>query len=274
MVATNKFGECKRMSTEYNPDYTYIFTDKAGNTFELKGSDPLVKESITKDIPISVTEDGHRYIYPYVEIDGGGGVTAHMPDWFKNTSQYQQWRQTWASTFANATINSYSLNAMNDTLQRLGEEAATDRTSSNVKRVEEQPSKAANTEQYIKQTQTSDVSSTDSQIINAGLSTAMSVVAIVVAIIFASTIKKRIRQKEQFSGIGWGILNGLVGSGLFGLLCVVLAHSSINKELATVKTKTYAKYAKKQLQDFTKTYSIFFIAWLVIIAIVFFWNLK
>lgn len=87
------------------------------------------------------------------------------------------------------------------------------------------------------------------------------ILAIIVAIIFASKVKSDIRKKEYFSGTAWGVLNGILG---IGLLFVILAHSSINKELVKIKDKKYRDYAQQEMASFTKTYIIFLVIWFII----------
>lgn len=83
----------------------------------------------------------------------------------------------------------------------------------------------------------------------------VSILPIIIAIVFNMSVKSKIRQKENFNGISWGVANSL-GAGAIGLLCVVLAHNSINKELNKVKDKKYTAYAKDELRRFIKSYAI------------------
>ena len=85
--------------------------------------------------------------------------------------------------------------------------------------------------------------------------------SILVAIIFPIDVKKKIRTKKEFDGIMWGIANGLVG---LGLLWVIIAHASINKEIDKIKDKKYKKYALEQMREFVKNYALFIVLWLVI----------
>ena len=85
--------------------------------------------------------------------------------------------------------------------------------------------------------------------------------SIIVAIVFSISVKKRIKSKKEFSGIIWGIVNGLVG---LGLLWVIIAHTSINKEIDKIKDKKYKKYAQVQMREFIKNYALFVIIWIFI----------
>ena len=85
--------------------------------------------------------------------------------------------------------------------------------------------------------------------------------SIIVAIAFAIDVKKKIKTKKEFDGIMWGIANGLVG---VGLLWVIIAHASINKEIDRVKDKKYKKYALEQMREFVKNYALFIVLWLII----------
>ena len=91
------------------------------------------------------------------------------------------------------------------------------------------------------------------------------VASIVVAIAFCKSIKNKIHKKEEFSGAGWGIANGILG---IGILWVIIAHNSINKEIEKIKDKEYKQYAKFQMKDFVLAYSICLIIWMIIIFII------
>ena len=91
------------------------------------------------------------------------------------------------------------------------------------------------------------------------------IISIIVAVAFAIGVKSKIRAKKEFSGIGWGIVNGIVG---IGILWVVIAHSSINKEIEKIKDKKYKEYAKQEMKEFTRAYGICLIISLVIVFLV------
>ena len=65
------------MSEQYNPNAWYSFTDQNGETHSLKGTDPLIKESVTKGLPIYINERGEYFIYPYIE-QNENGITANI----------------------------------------------------------------------------------------------------------------------------------------------------------------------------------------------------
>ena len=77
--------------------------------------------------------------------------------------------------------------------------------------------------------------------------------SILIAVAFACDIKNRIRKQKEFSGCGWGIINGILG---IGILWVIIAHNSINKEIAKISNKKYEKYAKDQMKTFITSYAI------------------
>lgn len=88
------------------------------------------------------------------------------------------------------------------------------------------------------------------------------IVVIALVVIWARSIRKHVREKQPFSGVGWGlVLGGLFGAGL---LPVLIAQSNINSAIDKVKSKKYLAYAKKQMKDFTKIYSACFITWIVV----------
>ena len=87
-------------------------------------------------------------------------------------------------------------------------------------------------------------------------------IVIGVSVAFANTVKGRVKNHEEFSGIGWGLLTG----GLFGLglIPVLIAQSAINRVVDQAKPNKYLKYAKKQMKDFTKVYVTCFLVWVAI----------
>lgn len=95
------------------------------------------------------------------------------------------------------------------------------------------------------------------------------IVSIIVAIAFCRSVKDKIREKEEFSGAGWGIANGVLG---IGILWVIIAHNSINKEIEKIKDKKYKKYVELQMKDFVKAYGTCLIIWVVILIIMFAFN--
>lgn len=87
------------------------------------------------------------------------------------------------------------------------------------------------------------------------------IVSIIVAVGFATNVKSKIKAKEEFSGVGWGIANGIVG---IGILWVLIAHSSINKEIEKIKDKKYKKFVEQEMKDFTRTYGICLVISLIV----------
>lgn len=68
----------------------------------------------------------------------------------------------------------------------------------------------------------------------------------------------------EFSGTAWGIINGIIG---VGLLFVIIAHNSINSEIAKIKNKKYKEYAIGQMHEFIKAYFICVTIWAVILFV-------
>ena len=97
------------------------------------------------------------------------------------------------------------------------------------------------------------------------------ILPVIMAVAFNKSVKEKIKQKEDFSGIGWGLANGVLGGGI---LWVIIAHSSINKEIEKIKDKKYKKYAESQMKDFVKTYGICLAIWVVILVFLFIANNK
>ena len=103
---------------------------------------------------------------------------------------------------------------------------------------------------------------------NVIISLASLIISAIIAAAFADSVKNKIRQKERFDGVAWGIANGIFGAGIISLLFVIIAHNSINKELETVKNKKYVTRAKAEMQTFIKVYFLCFVGWIIISAIV------
>ena len=91
------------------------------------------------------------------------------------------------------------------------------------------------------------------------------IVSIIVAVGFDTSVKSKIRAKEEFSGVGWGIANGIVG---IGILWVLIAHSSINKETEKIKDKRYKKFVEQEMKDFTRTYGICLVISLIMVSLI------
>ena len=251
----------------YDPNATYIFTNgETGETFTLEGTDPLAKEAMTNELPISVTESGERYIYPFVTQEGNG-VTVHIPNWFKESEEYLEWEYMWAPTIPNTEINPYTVSIMNKTLDRLGREAATKRTS-NETNLAVAPEKATTTTQEIQQPQQDFWSQNVFQNYNVTVVAISIAIIVAVAFGFTKSVKNKIRRRQEFSGIGWALLNAVVGLGIVGLITVAIAYNSINKEIEATKSRRYKKYAKRQMSDFVKTYAICFGIKLLIVIII------
>lgn len=248
------------MKNEVDINGWYKFTDDNGEDHVLKGSNPFVQESITRGLPISINDKGEYFIDPYIELTGGG-IVAHMPNWFKKTPQYKIWTDTWVPTIKNAEIDSYGVSKMNDVLKRLSNEAAPGEVTSNVKKTNTSNNDWSSHKSTGTVQPSSDVRLLSEQSNTLMIIDAIAFVAsIIIAIIFASSVKNKIRQREKFSGASWGFLNGIVG---VGFLWVIIAHSSINKELVLINDKRYAKFAKSQMSNFIKIYGICLGVWII-----------
>jgi|GEM_PF-3379404 len=250
----------------YDPNAWYKYTDQNGNTFTVKGDDPLIKESVTMNLPIYVTESGQHYIYPFVEQDGNG-VISHIPSWFKESEEYLEWEYVWAPTIPNTEINPYTVSIMNKTLDRLGREAAAKRTSdtTNVSIV---PEKTTTIAQETQQPQQNFWSQNVFKDYNVAVVVIGIAVIIAVALGFVKSVRNKIKQKKEFSGIGWALANAIVGLGVVGLIVTIVACSYMNKRIDEIKDKKYKKYAKRQMSDFVKTYAICFGIKLLVVIII------
>ena len=250
----------------YNPNSVYKLTDSNGSTILVDGDDPIIRESVTKGLPVSVSDDGKLFIYPYVE-QNGNSVTVHMPAWFEESEEYLEWEYVWAPTIPNTEINPYTVSIMNKTLDRLGKEAAAKRTSdtTNVSTVSEE---TTTTTQETQQPQQDFWSQNMFQNYNVAVVAIGIAVIIAVAFGFVKSVKNKIKQRREFSGIGWALANAVVGLGVVGIIVTVIAYSSIRKQIDTVKSKKYKKYAKRQMSDFVKTYAICLGVKLLVVVII------
>lgn len=249
------------MATNFDPDALYTFTDKDGNTFTASGRDPLVKEAMTKELPISINEQGEWYIYPYIERNGNGTI-AHIPDWFEESEEYLEWQGVWVPMISNVEVNDHTVSAMNDVLTRLSKKAADRRVAaSNVEEVAGSTDATTHTTQ-----QSTQLFGLPVELISA-MSPAIDfialVLALVAAIMFNAMVKEKIRDRKKFTGIGWGLVNGIAGAGL---LFVAIAHNSINKEIVKVRSKKYKEYAIGEMRKFIVTYFICIAIWIVILV--------
>ena len=77
----------------YDPNKEYIFTDENGNSFTSKGDNGYVWQAITTGTPITVNSKGEWYVTPYIDRDENGQITEYIPDWFKETGAYNEWKQ-------------------------------------------------------------------------------------------------------------------------------------------------------------------------------------
>ena len=107
---------------DYDPTATYTFTDASGNSFTSKGDNGYVWQSITQGVPISVDSQGNWYVTPKLTTDGKT-ITAHIPDWFKSTDEYQQWT-TYAPQFVSAGMTQSTYDDLKDFLTKLGNQGA------------------------------------------------------------------------------------------------------------------------------------------------------
>lgn len=107
----------------YNPNATYKFTDKNGNTFTSKGNNGYVWQSITEGTPISINSAGEWYIEPYIEAKDNN-VTVHMPEWFTSTDEYAEWKDKYAYLLDSMELSDSNLSQMNDVLRGYGSQGA------------------------------------------------------------------------------------------------------------------------------------------------------
>lgn len=101
---------------EFDTRAWYKFTDKDGNTFSSLGDNGFVQQSIKEGVPISVNENGDWYIEPYLE-NKNGQVVAHLPEWFKSTNEYEQWK-TYAAQIP-SSLTDDTFNSLNDIFKGL-----------------------------------------------------------------------------------------------------------------------------------------------------------
>lgn len=91
------------------------------------------------------------------------------------------------------------------------------------------------------------------------------IVAIVLAIITQKVISKKMTEKKEFSGVGWGLLNGVVGNGV---LWVIIVYIAIKNMIKVFKDKKYQEYCRKEMRKFAITYVMCLIVWIVILVLI------
>lgn len=237
---------------ECDPNATYRFTSDSGEQFVETCDNPYVKESIETGLPINISESGRWYIYPFVDVEDGH-FTAHIPSWFKKTMEYEDWNNKYVPLVNETSIDDeWSLFYISGILEKLGKRAAEkiEATNSNVKKQE-------NEEKTIQQTNEDFFTVLNkNNIIVPGLT--IIIISSVIAILFSRAVKNSIKNRKEFSGIVWGILNSLIGIGGIGILFTAIAYKAIKDESKKVRSKGYSKYIERQMGDFLNTYIICF----------------
>lgn len=107
----------------YDPNKEYIFTnEETGETFTSKGDNGYVWQAMEEGLPLSVNSKGEWFVVPYVDRNNDGTITAYIPDWFRGTDAYSDWKNTVGSmTKAYATaMTDDQLGSLNDYLKSLG----------------------------------------------------------------------------------------------------------------------------------------------------------
>lgn len=106
----------------YSPTTTYTFTDKDGHTFSSLGDNGYVWQSVTEGKPIYVNSKGQWYTEPFLEVSGNN-VTAYIPEWFKGTDEYNQWK-TYSSQINNIPLTQDNVTNLKDILSALGRQGS------------------------------------------------------------------------------------------------------------------------------------------------------
>ncbi|MBQ1297414.1 MAG: hypothetical protein IIY21_25445, partial [Clostridiales bacterium] len=106
----------------YDPNKEYIFTDENGNSFTSKGDNGYVWQAITTGTPITVNSKGEWYVTPYIDRDENGQITEYIPDWFKETGAYNEWKQQTSNISKEyaAQMSLEDLDLLNKYLKQLG----------------------------------------------------------------------------------------------------------------------------------------------------------
>lgn len=97
------------------------------------------------------------------------------------------------------------------------------------------------------------------------------IISIVIALISDNALRKKIQNHEEFSGIGWALLNGILGVGILWVMAVYFDAKKEMKKLSTKtkKEKDYQEYTKTQLHDFKITTIVCTVIWIIILAIIY-----
>ena len=112
------------LSDEQKADTWYKFTDQYGNEHVSRGDNWYVQESIETGLPIYVTEKGEWFVNPFLE-QTSSGVKAHIPSWFKQTDEYNDWEKTWVPQIRTMGVTQDNVNSIKDILAGLGRQGAT-----------------------------------------------------------------------------------------------------------------------------------------------------
>lgn len=111
------------MNEKYDPNAVYWFIDRNGNKIESSGDNGYIQQAYTQGVPINTTDEGEWFVTPFISSKDGN-VTVHMPNWFKNMPEYNEWliaaRQTPLSTLTQETLEQ-----SNRLLKALGNQGAT-----------------------------------------------------------------------------------------------------------------------------------------------------
>lgn len=105
-----------------DPNRWYRFTDKDGNVHTSRGDNGYVWQALESGVPMSVNKQGEWYVTPYMEVENGNVIT-HMPNWFKETNEYQDWYSI-ASRTSVDSLTDDTFSQLNDLLRSYGNQGA------------------------------------------------------------------------------------------------------------------------------------------------------
>lgn len=112
------------LTPEQKENTWYRFTDQYGNEHVSRGDNWYVQESIETGLPIYVTNKGEWFVNPFLE-QTSTGVKAHIPSWFKQTDEYNDWEKTWVPQIRTMGVTQDNVNSIKDILAGLGRQGAT-----------------------------------------------------------------------------------------------------------------------------------------------------
>lgn len=108
---------------EFDPNLWYEFKNPDGTTEWYKGDNNFVRQAVEGGVPITCDDKGNWHILPYVDRDTNGGITFHIPHWFEETEEYNEFTTIHEPYFLQQPQTNELMEQANKVLERLGKSA-------------------------------------------------------------------------------------------------------------------------------------------------------